>query len=383
MEAGRDTEELRSLILAAGGSAEQIASTVTRVGPDRVAAILVDELVHRAELGTIPQLAERPITVSFDFSFEGKVFAHAVTSSGTRTEPAPAGEEAPHARVELDLVQVNRAVFGPPGARHGTDRRIHWRDFEDQQALAGNMHVVPVVQHLLSGLEDQPIDLAGLSLRSGSDKWGLHYYTPHYERHFRPLRDRPLTILELGIGGYDDPAAGGGSLRMWKRFFPRALIYGVDVFDKAPLAEQRIVTVRGDQSDPAFLESLVTDIGPVDIIIDDGSHYCPDVTTALRTLFPHLVSGGLYVIEDLQTSYWPAYGGSSERLNEPTTTMGLLKQLLDGLNHEEYEPAGHHEPTEFDRTLTGAHFYHNLAFLEKGRNAEGSLPGWIGRERPA
>src|SRR5882757_4722459 len=57
-----------------------------------------------------------------------------------------------------------------------------------------------------------------------SDKWGKHWYCQHYERHFAPLRKKSLTLLEIGIGGYDDPKAGGASLRMWRKYFSRGLI---------------------------------------------------------------------------------------------------------------------------------------------------------------
>ncbi|MCX2729159.1 class I SAM-dependent methyltransferase [Saccharopolyspora sp. NFXS83] len=385
MQSSQEAARIRKLILAAGGGDERIREAIRELGEEWVASALLDELVHRAELGAIPQLAQRPITVRFELGHDGATTPCSVRSAGAETVTTvgdPDGDETAHATVELDLLQLTRAVFGPCGAGTAVDRRISWRDFEEPEALAADMHVLPVVQHLLSGTVEQPIDLSGLSLRYGSDKWGLHFYAQHYERHFGPLRDRPLVVLELGIGGYDDPAAGGGSLRMWKRFLPRSLVYGVDVFDKSQVAEQRLFTVRGDQADPEFLESLIAEIGPVDIVIDDGSHYCPDVVSTFRTLFRHVVPGGLYVIEDLQTSYWPAYGGTSARPEDPATTMGFLKQLLDGLHHEEFLPAGAREPSEFDRTVVGAHFYHNLVFLEKGRNAEGTIPQWVGRERP-
>ncbi|MFR9729804.1 class I SAM-dependent methyltransferase [Saccharopolyspora sp. MS10] len=386
MRSSEQAARLRTLILAAGGGTERIREVVGELGRRWVAGVLADELVHRAELGALPQLARHPVLVRLELALDGEVTTCAVRAADTGatvTVDDPDSAADAHATVELDLAQLVRAVFGPRGAGGEPERRITWRDFEDPAALSAGMHVLPVVQHLLSGAAEQPLDLSGLSLRSGSDKWGLHFYAPHYERHFGPLRDRPLTVLELGIGGYDDPAAGGGSLRMWKRFFPRALVYGVDVVDKSPLAEQRLYPIRGDQSDVDFLAELAGEIGPVDVVIDDGSHYCPDVISSFRALFPLLAPGGLYVIEDLQTSYWPAYGGSSEDPGDPATTMGFLKQLLDGLNHEEFLPAGARETSEFDRTIVGAHFYHNLVFLEKGRNAEGSIPRWLGRERPA
>jgi hypothetical protein len=50
----------------------------------------------------------------------------------------------------------------------------------------------------------------------GTDKWGDHWYTQHYQRYFRPLRDKRLTLLEIGVGGYEDSGEGGACLRMWK-----------------------------------------------------------------------------------------------------------------------------------------------------------------------
>ena len=70
-------------------------------------------------------------------------------------------------------------------------------------------------------------DLDRLALLHGADKFGVHAYTPHYHSRFASLRDRELTVLEMGIGGYADPHAGGAS-RMWRDYFPRAQIHGLD-----------------------------------------------------------------------------------------------------------------------------------------------------------
>ena len=61
-------------------------------------------------------------------------------------------------------------------------------------------------------LIEEEVEKLYTAVRFGSDKRGLHRYTQHYERHFRPLRDRPLRILELGIGGYGADS-GGAQLR--------------------------------------------------------------------------------------------------------------------------------------------------------------------------
>ena len=88
-------------------------------------------------------------------------------------------------------------------------------------------------------------DLVALAVKHGTDKWGRHWYARHYQTHFAPRRAEPLTVLEIGVGGYEDPAKGGASLRMWKAYFPQARIFGIDVYDKSGLEEDRIRIFTG------------------------------------------------------------------------------------------------------------------------------------------
>lgn len=214
-----------------------------------------------------------------------------------------------------------------------------------------------------------------LARRHGTDKAIGHHYCQHYERHFAALRPRPLRLLEIGVGGYSNPHAGGESLRMWRDWFPRAQIYGLDVHPKVGLNGDRMTVVQGSQTDEGFLRELLAKIGPVEIIIDDGSHVSADTRETFRLLFPLLAPTGIYVIEDLQTSYWPGtpewpWGGSTD-VHEPATSMGFLKSCLDALHYEErLDLSG---PADYLSThLYGMHVYHNIAFLEKGDNTEGS-----------
>lgn len=112
--------------------------------------------------------------------------------------------------------------------------------------------------------------------------------------------------------------------------------------------------------------------GGFDIIIDDGSHCNNHVIATFKILFPLLKLGGIYAIEDLQTSYWKRiFGGSSTMLSSSTTSMGFLKSLTDGLNYAEFDLEDY-KPTYFDTHITSMHFYHNLAFVYKGENNEDS-----------
>jgi hypothetical protein len=224
-------------------------------------------------------------------------------------------------------------------------------------------------------------DLTELAIRFRTDKWGAHRYTPHYQQHLQHLRRRPINLLEIGIGGYSRAGEGGASLRMWKHFFPHGNIYGLDIQDKSFVTEPRIRAFQGDQSDPELLRSIVAEIGQLDVVIDDGSHRPEHVIATFEILFPLLAEDGIYVVEDTQTSYWPEWGGSLD-VDDPNTSMAMLKRLADGLNYEEFvvEP---YEPSYTDMHVTAVHFYHNLVFIEKGHNAEGTRKRSILRKRYA
>lgn len=209
--------------------------------------------------------------------------------------------------------------------------------------------------------------LSVLALEHGTDKAADHWYTPHYHRRFRELRDEPITLLEIGIGGYDDPAAGGESLRMWREYFSAATIVGLDISVKAPIEGCRIE--QGDQSDPRVLERLAETYGGFDVIIDDGSHRPDDVMQSWVILWHHLRDGGWYVIEDLQTSYWSNYGGSSVRTGE--TVIGFLQGLIDRIHYADFDIPGY-TPNRFDLSVVGLELARNIAFVAKGDNSKPS-----------
>jgi len=148
-----------------------------------------------------------------------------------------------------------------------------------------------------------------LAWKHGTDK-REHGYMEFYQSHFSSLRRKKLNILEIGVGGRDDPKSGGASLRMWQEYFSNSLIYGIDIFDKSSLEDKRMKIFQGNQNEPAFLKKVAAQVGPLHIIIDDGSHINEHVITSFQTLCPYLQNGGSYVIEDTQTSYLPRKGGN-------------------------------------------------------------------------
>ncbi len=203
-----------------------------------------------------------------------------------------------------------------------------------------------------------------------TDKWGTHRYTPHYEASLKHLRNKEFTLLEIGIGGFRKEGSGGASLRMWRDFFPKATIVGLDIIDKSYVAGDRIEVYTGDQTDPELLKRIVAEHPDLLVVIDDGSHVSEHILASFDVLFPLLPSNGVYAIEDLQTSYWPEWGGQLDPA-AAGTSMDLVKKLVDGLNYEEFLLEGY-EPTYTDRNIKAIHAWHNLVVLEKGPNEEGS-----------
>ena len=204
-----------------------------------------------------------------------------------------------------------------------------------------------------------------------SDKYGLHFYTQHYENHFKNYKNKNINLIEIGIGGFDGNYCGGSSLKMWKKYFKKGKIFGIDIYDKSFLNEKRIKTFKGSQVDFLFLKDILEQIKTVDIIIDDGSHINEHVIESFKFLFPYLKLGGLYVIEDTQTSYWEEFGGDSVNLKNEKTLINFFKNLIDNLNYEEFRNKDY-IPSYYDMNVVSIHFYHNLIFIYKNINNEGS-----------
>jgi demethylmacrocin O-methyltransferase len=206
-----------------------------------------------------------------------------------------------------------------------------------------------------------------LATLHGTDKWGMHRYADHYEHHLHHLRNEDFALFEIGIGG---TARAGASLRMWRDYFPRAQVIGLDIDDRSSVRSDRIHPYVGSQVDPKILDEIFADFPQIRVIVDDGSHRPEHIRESFALLFPRLPDEGIYIIEDTQTSYWPAWGGSAD-LNADFTTMALAKALIDGLNWEEWGPPGY-QPAYTDVNVRAVHFYHNLVIVEKGQNREGT-----------
>ena len=207
-------------------------------------------------------------------------------------------------------------------------------------------------------------DLKMLATIYGTDKWNHHWLAQHYQDLLCRIRRKRINFLEIGVGGNANPRDGGRSLRMWRAYFPKGRIYGIDINDKRPHDRGRIRTFKGSQADAQFLDAVVHEIGKIDVILDDGSHLNSHMIFTFQHLFPHLAAGGIYIVEDTQTSYWPGFfeGNETDR-NDPATAMGYFKSLTDGLNWREFKNS--YTPNYFDLNIESIAFYHNLIVIKK------------------
>jgi cephalosporin hydroxylase len=186
-------------------------------------------------------------------------------------------------------------------------------------------------------------------------KW-LHYFDI-YDRHFSPYRGKPITVLEFGV-------SHGGSLQMWKHYFGRkARIIGVDINPAcAKLTEKQIEVVIGDQEDRGFLADLRERVGSVDVVIEDGGHTMSQQVNTFEEIWPAVTDGGVFLIEDLHTSYWDNYGGGHKK---PGTFIEYAKDLVDQVNawHSREDTLA---VDDYTRTIKGMHVYDSIIVFDKG-----------------
>ena len=196
-----------------------------------------------------------------------------------------------------------------------------------------------------------------------TDKYD-HGYTSIYEKYFESVRDQKLKILEIGV-------ADGKSLLMWSDYFKYSTIIGIDIHEIDKEAKKlnrlNINVHKGSQSDKKFIEEIIKEYKEFDIIIDDGSHLAKDVKKSFEFLFPALKDNGLYVIEDIQTSYNHFFGGNPFDLKYSNSHMNFFKQLTDSLNYQEIANPFYIEK-KYDGKITNISFYHNMVFVRKGNN---------------
>lgn len=185
-------------------------------------------------------------------------------------------------------------------------------------------------------------------------KW-IHYFEI-YENHFKRYRDKEVVILEIGV-------LQGGSLQLWKKYFgDKAKIYGLDINPNCKQFEGgNIKILIGSQSDRSFLREVKKTIPKIDILIDDGGHKMSHQIVSFEELFDHVNDDGVYLCEDLHTSYWLPFGGGYKRRG---TFIEYSKNFIDYLNayHSEQKCF---RVNDFTRSVHSVHYYDSIIVIEK------------------
>ena len=186
-------------------------------------------------------------------------------------------------------------------------------------------------------------------------------FIPIYESIFDCLREKEINILEIGV-------ENGHSLRLWRDYFTKAKICGIDIVKK-DFSINNVDIFCGDQSDYKFLSKVVEKYGKFDVIIDDGSHVSKHIISSFNYLFDYLNEDGLYIIEDLQTSYIPRFGGSRLNLNKKKTCMNFIKTLCDSINFEQNDKP-FFKKNIYDGKIKSVHFHQNISIIKKGESVK-------------
>lgn len=158
---------------------------------------------------------------------------------------------------------------------------------------------------------------------------------------------------------------------MWKRYFgPFAQIVGIDIDAGCKIFEEDQIAIRiGSQDDGDFLNQLILEFGPPDIVIDDGSHQMQHITKSFNTIYPRMLKNSIYLVEDLHTAYWDEYGGG---LNRQGSFIELSKKLVDQLNAD--HARNQIISNDFTRETLSMHFYDSVIVFEKGRHIRKHAP---------
>jgi hypothetical protein len=206
-----------------------------------------------------------------------------------------------------------------------------------------------------SVLATNPIYAHFIANRSGPvlDKWP-HYF-PIYATHLARYRNEKVRVLEIGV-------YRGGGLDLWKNYLgDQAEVVGLDIDEAAVRAAAgRYPVILGDQEDPEVLRQIEREHGPFDIVIDDGGHTMRQQIVSIETLFPALNDGGIYLVEDCHTSYWPGFGGE---LRSPTSFIEWSKRRIDDLHSRHHIGIDRH--SVWATHLDAVHAYDSVVVFDK------------------
>jgi hypothetical protein len=147
-------------------------------------------------------------------------------------------------------------------------------------------------------------------------------YFQTYDELLNRYRNKAIVFAEVGV-------YNGGSLFMWRKYFgSQARIIGIDLNPGAKKWEKDGFEIHiGNQGDPRFWEDFFSEVGDVDVILDDGGHTNEQQIVTTYKCLPHIKDGGMLIVEDTHTSYFSDFGNPSKY-----SFMSYAKSLIDSVN---------------------------------------------------
>ncbi len=141
--------------------------------------------------------------------------------------------------------------------------------------------------------------LDAIGVQNGTDKASdRHDYLGFYAQTLEPMRNDVFTFIEIGVHR-------GKSIATWGEYFSNATVVGLDISPDAnvPVPLHNTHIRIGDATKLEFLDQITAEFGAPRVVLDDGSHYWHEQIETLRYLWPKVLPGGYYILEDLHTSF--------------------------------------------------------------------------------
>lgn len=214
-----------------------------------------------------------------------------------------------------------------------------------------------IAKYSLFKNKDNPLESFFYNPSSNSKhmtKWNNYFEI--YHTYFKKYSSQKISLIEFGT-------FHGGSLDMWSDYFSKdSRIIGVDINPYCKELENEGYEIFiGDQENKEFLRELMGTIGNVDIVVEDGGHEMKQQIHTFQEVFPYLNNGGIFCIEDLETSYFQSFGGG---FRKEGTFIEFSKNLIDSINvwHLQNDIK---TLNEYSSSIKSMHVYDSVILFEK------------------
>ena len=197
-----------------------------------------------------------------------------------------------------------------------------------------------------------------------SDKWDRYFDV--YDRHLAKFKGKDITFIEVGV-------QNGGSLEMWSRYFgPESKLYGIDIDPACAnlrYDNPNIKIIIGDQSSEEFWDKTISEIGFIEVMVEDGGHRMDQQIMTFEKVFPIINSGGVYICEDTHTSYWNTFGGGYKNM---ASFIEYSKDFADVVHYDFLENGHGQIENKFNisKGLSSVAFYDSMVVFEKSSLVE-------------